>query len=534
MFYAELDRLRLSAFPAPISHPFHVVPMKKKSRQLETYRKKRRFEQTPEPAGEVRPAGKHPRFVVQMHAATRLHYDFRLEADGVLKSWAIPKGPSLNPKDKRLAVHVEDHPLDYIDFEGVIPKGNYGAGEVIVWDQGFFEPVGNSVSEGIERGHVTVILQGEKLQGEFALVRLKSDDDKRNWLLIKADDDFASSSPIKDQASVLSHRTLAMLRKDKAPKRWVSRRKTKVSLPASFSPMLARSHNEAFNDPEWVFEPKWDGYRAVAILQLDRVRLFSRTAKSLNERFPHIVRALGELNLVGILDGEIVAVDEHGVAKFQLLQNSAGANPETILYEVFDAPYLDGENLTDLPLVERKERLRAQVPDSQEIRYCDHVAERGEEFFALAIQKGLEGILAKDRRSRYEPGKRSSSWLKIKARAQQEAVICGYTAGKGSRSRFGSIILGVYQGSRLRYAGHTGTGFSEKVIDDLLKQFKPLIVTECPFTTRPKTNGQTYWLNPDLVCEVVFQEWTVEGIMRQPAFLGLRDDKDPKEAMRES
>jgi bifunctional non-homologous end joining protein LigD len=507
--------------------------MKKSSSQLQAYRQKRRFEQTPEPKGEVKVSGEHPRFVVQMHAATRLHYDFRLEADGVLKSWAIPKGPTLNPKDKRLAVHVEDHPLDYIDFEGVIPKGNYGAGEVIVWDRGFFEPVGKSVAAGIERGHVTVILQGEKLRGEFALVRLKSDEDKRNWLLIKADDAYASATPITDQRSVISHRTLAMLRKEKSPKRWLSRRKSKITIPNSFSPMLARAADTPFDNPDWVFEPKWDGYRVIAMLRPNTVQLVSRSAKPLNDRFPSIVQALGRLDLVGILDGEVVAVDEEGIPRFQLLQNSAATDPDSILYQVFDAPYLDGENLTDLPLLERKERLKARLTDDPNIRFSDHVVERGKDFFALAAQRGLEGIVAKESGSRYEPGQRSGAWLKIKARAQQEAVICGYTIGKGSRSRLGSIILGVYEADKLRYAGHTGTGFSEKMIDELLLRFKRLIIPECPFAVRPKTNGQTFWLKPKLVCEVAFHEWTTDGIMRQPAFLGLRDDKDPREAVRE-
>ncbi len=512
--------------------------MKKSIRQLQAYREKRKFAKTPEPEGKIQPAGKHPRFVVQMHAATRLHYDFRLEADGVLKSWAVPKGPSPNPKDKRLAVQVEDHPLDYIDFEGIIPEGNYGAGQVIVWDRGFFEPVGDPVSAGIEKGHVTVILQGEKLQGEFALVRLKNDADKRNWLLIKANDEFASAEPLTDHRSVLSRRTLAMIKKEKSPKRWISRRKKNTEkntvIPAEFSPMLPQSSSAPFDDPDWIFEPKWDGYRAIAILQPNGFKLVSRNAKSLQDRFPEIVNALRESGLTGLLDGEIVAVDTQGIPRFQLLQNSAATPAESIIYEVFDAPYLDGENLTGFPLLERKERLRKLLPAGANVRYSDHVVGRGRDFFAVATRRGLEGMIAKKGASLYEPGKRTSNWLKIKARAQQEAIICGYTEGKGSRSRFGSIILGVYDDrERLRYAGHTGTGFTEKTIDDLLGRFKLLISAQCPFATRPKTNGKTFWLEPKLICEVAFQEWTGEGIMRQPAYLGLRDDKNPAEVRRE-
>ncbi len=508
--------------------------MKKSIQQLQAYRKKRQFAKTPEPKGKIQAAGKHPRFVVQMHAATRLHYDFRLEADGVLKSWAVPKGPSLNPKDKRLAVQVEDHPLDYIDFEGVIPEGNYGAGEVIVWDRGFFEPVGDPVSAGIDHGHVTVILQGEKLRGEFALVRLKDDADKRNWLLIKANDDFASSKPLTDQRSVLSGRTLAMIKKEKSPKRWISRRKKNAIVPAEFSPMLPQSAADPFDDPGWVFEPKWDGYRAIAILQGNGVKLVSRNAKSLRDRFPEIVYALRESGLTGVLDGEIVAVDAQGIPRFQLLQNSAATPAESIIYQVFDAPYLENENLTGSPLLERKERLRKLLRAGPNIRYSDHVVGRGRDFFAVATQRGLEGVIAKKGNSLYEPGKRTSNWLKIKARAQQEAIICGYTEGKGSRGRFGSIILGVYDDRQeLRYAGHTGTGFTERSITDLLSNFQPLITARCPFATRPKTNGKTFWLEPKLICEVVFQEWTDEGLMRQPAYLGLRDDKNPAEVRRE-
>jgi bifunctional non-homologous end joining protein LigD len=512
-------------------------------RSLAEYQRKRDFSKTPEPKGAPDPRGGN-RFVVQKHWATRLHYDFRLEMEGVLVSWAIPKGPTLNPAERRLAAHVEDHPVDYYDFEGTIPKGEYGGGTVMVWDWGTFELEESTPAESLKRGEVKFRLNGVRLKGRYALVRTRSEKD---WLLIKKKDEAADPDfdIEKFDTSVKTGRTKEEIEQGKDAV-WSSRREEgagglinlanaeKGSMPKNLDPMKAQLVEKPFDDDRWLFEVKWDGIRLVSFIDDGKVRLQTRSGRMVDDEYPELLAISRMVNArQAILDGEIVALDEEGRPSFQLLQNR-GREQHPMQYMVFDVVYFDGQRLFKVPLEDRKRLLRDIVRDSGVLKYSDHVLGQGKAFFKAAQQKQLEGIVAKLRDSAYQPGVRSSAWLKIKAILQQEVVIGGFTEPRASRKYFGALIVGVYEDGKFVYTGHVGGGFDEKTLADLSKLMKPLIVKTSPFSgPPPHTNEKPTWVKPVLVAEVKFSEWTRDGVMRQPVFLGLRDDVDSREVRRE-
>lgn len=523
--------------------------------KLEEYEEKRDFEKTPEPPPESVNDQEKPRplaFVVQKHLASHLHYDLRLEVEGVLKSWAVPKGPSLNPEEKHLAVMVEDHPFDYRNFEGVIPEGNYGAGPVMIWDEGTFLVPGappkeleGRVKSGIEKGRLTFVLNGKKLKGEFALVKIKRGNGN-NWLLIKKQDQYAGKEDVRTQdRSAVTGRSMEEIaggeRKSGGQNGNVAFDLERVDLsgarksemPKDLRPMLAYLVTEPFDRPGWLFEIKWDGYRTIAEVQNKTVRLYSRNRKLLNEQFPPVAASLSELPYDAVFDGEVVVIDETGRADFQLLQNYGRTREGHLVFYVFDLLYFNGYDLKDLPLKRRKEILRQVLPDIPYIRISDHVEEQGLPLFKAVAEQGVEGIVAKSGSSTYQPGIRSRNWIKVKASNQQEAVICGFTEPKGGRKGFGALVLGVYEDGDLNYIGHTGTGFSEASILDILSKLEPIEIAKSPFKEPPKTNMPVRWVEPKLVCEIRFTEWTQTGQMRHPVFLGLREDLQAENVRRE-
>jgi bifunctional non-homologous end joining protein LigD len=517
---------------------------------LTEYRKKRRFDRTPEPRGKRAGTGRALRFVVQKHAATRLHYDFRLELDGVLKSWAVPKGPSLNPADRRLAVQVEDHPLDYRTFEGTIPAGNYGAGEVIVWDEGTYRAAGRDggdagereLRRGLEAGRLDVALSGRKLNGEFTLVRTsrKGEEDGKNWLLIKRRDEWTSDEDVTaDGRSVLSGRSLngangAPSQKGKRTRSKPTKTSATGPMPANVRPMLATLVDEPFDRAGWLFEIKWDGYRAVAEVTRRGVKLYSRNHTSFNTAFAPVVESLKRLGREAVLDGEVVVLDHAGRSRFQLLQNYRRTGEGRLVYCVFDLLYLDGRDLRGDPLRVRRQLLSSVLTGLPNVTVSEAVPARGIDFFRAAAEHGLEGIIAKDGESPYREGRRGTAWLKVKTHDRQEAVIGGFTEPRRSRRHLGAVVLGVYDGPDLVYIGHTGGGSDERQLADLRERLDPLVRKACPFKTRPKVNAPVRWVEPRLVCEVRFQEWTADGRMRQPILLGLREDKPARSVRRET
>jgi bifunctional non-homologous end joining protein LigD len=470
-----------------------------RARQLGEYRRKRDPARTPEPFSGGR-RGKAPIFVVQRHDATRLHYDFRLERDGALASWAVPKGVPLEPGTQHLAVHVEDHPLDYAGFEGTIPKGNYGAGTVEIWDRGTYELV-----EEKRDGGLTVHLHGERLEGLWTLVPAKLSGDPKNWLLVKK----------KEQAGAAA-----------------------VPARPAYRPMLATLGGDVPAGAGWLFEVKWDGYRAIATMRGGEVDLRSRNGNSLNDRFPTVVSALVRALRTPdcVLDGEVVAIGPDGRATFSAMQQ--GKQGTTYVYVAFDALEVEGEPLVGLPLTERRERL-AQLVDKRRggVQLSD-AFEDGNALYEAAKEQRFEGIIAKRGDSVYEPGRRSRNWLKIKTHGRQEFVIAGYTKGQGRRTgRFGSLVLAVSEGGGLRYAGNVGTGFDDAEIEKLLALLRPLERATTPFDEAPKMpkvrKGDVVWVEPELVCEVEFVEWTHDGRLRAPSYQGLREDKRAEEVRRE-
>jgi len=521
---------------------------------LKEYTAKRKFEKTPEPQPDTPPEEHRLVFVVHKHAARALHYDLRLELDGVLKSWAVPKGPSLDPNVKRLAVMVEDHPLAYRDFEGIIPEGNYGAGSVIIWDRGFYRhPAARDEREnelllqaGLKKGDLKFVLEGEKLRGEFALVKIRTDE--KSWLLLKKKDRGEAHADILLQnRSVVSGRTLEEMIAGGGSKSFTQRKLQQIRrheaqeseaelpvspLPHNVRPMLATLAQEPFDHPDWLFEVKWDGYRAVAEIRGGDVSLYSRNLLPLNEKFPPIVESLRKFPFDAVLDGEIVVVDDQGQPDFELLQNYRTSGSGHLLYYVFDLLHFQGHDLTGLPLIRRKEFLKKILPQAPKIRFSDHVRGDGVLFFRVARDKGLEGIIAKHGESVYRIGTRSRQWLKLKTRLTQEGVITGFTAPRGGRRHFGTLVLGVYDGDELICIGHAGGGFKAKELAEIRARLDPLIQEECPFKARPETRAT--WVRPELVCEVVFHGWTADGVMRQPSFLRLREDKAPREVVREA
>ena len=516
---------------------------------LKEYASKRQFGKTPEPEPTVLHEGRRLVFVVHKHAARALHYDLRLELEGVLKSWAVPKGPSLDPSVKRLAMMVEDHPLDYRDFEGVIPEGNYGAGSVIIWDRGFYRhPSATNedeneklLSEGLRKGDLKFVLEGEKLHGEFALV--KTGKDGKSWLLLKKKDRHAANGDIlKENRSVVSHKTLEEMLETGAGKSFRQRKISQIRLheakeseelkdapekpmPHNIKPMLATQVREPFDHPDWLFEVKWDGYRAVAEIRDGNVALYSRNLIPLNEKFFPVLDSLRKLRFEAVLDGEIVVVDDRGHPDFQMLQDYPKSGSGHLLYYVFDLLHFQGHDLTNLPLLRRKELLKKILPSLPKIRFSDHVVKDGVLFFTVVKDKGLEGIIAKHARSVYQMGRRSRQWLKVKTRLTQEGVIAGFTEPRGGRRHFGSLVLGAFQGDELIYIGHSGGGFGAKDLREIRERLDPLIRKECPFRLPPKTTTPATWVKPELVCEIALSGWTGDGIMRHPVFLRLREDK---------
>jgi len=602
---------------------------------LEEYKRKRRFAETPEPPPKLEKKSRH-RFVVQKHRATRLHYDFRLEMEGVLKSWAVPKGPSLDPADKRLAMQVEDHPVSYFDFEGIIPEGNYGAGTVMVWDVGTWEPLSPQpvkgkfvpgtdaeASEMLKNGDFKIRLHGKKLKGDFALIHMRSrrpGSKGTEWLLIKKQDDavIKGYDIEKYDKSALTGRTMREIAGDQGSAEWESNRKTsrgkvkapwladtlakldkkktteksfssrsaqttehsvkknkkskavaeasasngknssvasvssvvkelkgaaKRPMPTAIHPMLAISIEKPFDNPEYLFEIKWDGYRAVSFIKNSRVRLVSRNQNDLTGQYPELHQLPKFVKAItAILDGEVVALDEQGRASFSLMQQRTGIREHgrrvdargdiPVLYYVFDLIYVDGYDLRRVSLEERKQVLAEILTSTGPVRYSDHF-DQGTKLFEAAKQQGIEGIVAKRRGSCYEE-RRSREWLKIKITQTLDCVIGGYTDPEGSRQYFGSIVLGLYdKKGNLIHVGQAGTGFSQSTLKQIFSLLKDRETNRNPFHGNVDAR-KVHWIKPELVAEIKFTEWTHEtadgGLkLRAPVFMGLREDKDPKE-----
>jgi len=593
---------------------------------LEEYKRKRDFRNTPEPGAKLGKNGGR-RFVVQKHRASHLHFDFRLEMEGVLKSWAVPKGPSLDPADKRLAMQVEDHPVSYFDFEGIIPPGNYGAGTVQVWDLGTWEPLlpegspqrlserelEKHASEMLAKGDFKFRLKGKKLKGDFVLARMRSrrpGSKGTEWLLIKKRDEhvkegFDANSPSLDR-SALSRRSLEQIAADEGSAEWESNRpaspgkrswlsdaivkadkkgarkqavkaaaaaKAAVSkrvkkktaakskeqqaavakyelaelkgsqehaMPRVVHPMLATLVDEPFNDDDWLFEVKWDGYRALAFVDDGELRLVSRNQNELTVEFPELGELPSHLKAQhAILDGEICALDDQGRPSFSLMQQrdmlGRGKNNSAIVYYAFDLLYLEGFSLFRVDCQLRKELLRRVLAQDEVFRYSEHFLSRGEDLFRAARDKGLEGIVAKRRRGCYVQ-KRSREWLKVKITRQQECVIGGYTDPRGSREHFGSIVLGLYnEKGRLVPVGQAGSGFTQRSHAELWTRLQKLRTDVSPFHAKPESSRRIHYVHPELVAAIKFTEWTHEGgggaglKMRAPVFQGLRQDKKPEE-----
>ena len=527
------------------------------SASLKEYARKRDFKKTAEPNGKAGPVEKGHRFVIQKHDASRLHYDFRLEIDGTLKSWAVPKGVPYKKGEKRLAVHVEDHPISYIDFEGTIPAGQYGGGTVMVWDRGTFEPLSKSPAKELAGGKLHVLLHGTKLEGEWYLVRLRDGD---QWLLIKGGEDMKPVSKKLDDTSAASGRSLAELAKgdrvwqskEATPEKAVSKKKaaprTSLALPKFVEPMKAKL---ALSAPKggYLYEIKFDGFRALGLKGGSETRLLSRNEKDLGGKFPEVMEAIAKLD-VGevILDGEIVALDEKGRSSFQLLQAyELGQERPPLFFYAFDVLELEGRKLTALPLTERKDKLEALLrKETGIIRYSASLGEDAKALLVQARELNLEGLIGKRKDSGYETGRRSGAWIKLKLHQEQEFVIGGYTDPDGARTHFGSLLVGIYEKKKLVFAGKVGTGFNAALLRKLHGEFKKIAVDSCPFSNLPeKRNGRwgqgvtpaemkrCHWVRLVMVCQVKFSEWTRDDRLRQPVFLGIREDKDANEVVRE-
>jgi bifunctional non-homologous end joining protein LigD len=520
---------------------------------LKEYSRKRSFKKTPEPEPRVQstPSGNY--FCVQRHDATRLHYDFRLEVDGTLKSWAVPKGPSLEPLAKHLAMHVEDHPLDYGGFEGNIPKGEYGGGSVMLWDRGSYELLGDAPALAqIERGDFKFRLHGEKLRGEFALVLMRGRGKGNEWLLIKKKD--AEAKPgwnIEDYArSVLTGRTQQEIAEGLPARESATPSLQSHPMPAgavespmphSVSPMLATIATSPPSGNAWLYEVKWDGVRALCFVDLDQpdsqLRIFSRTQKRCEQQYPELSVLPRQVKASqAILDGEIAVLDDQGRSSFSLIQpriSVADANAIAHLSRstpvhlfLFDLLYLDGYDLRGATLDERKRLLAEIVRPSERIHVSDTFTVDGKAMLEAARANGLEGIVAKARSSKYE-GRRSRDWLKVKINTTDEFVIGGFTHGE--RDYFSSLVLGRYDGEKLVHAGQVGTGFNDKTLKEIFSKLEPLITKKSPFTGKVKALRDVTWVKPELVAEIKYLEITPDGLLRAPVFLALRTDKDPKE-----
>jgi bifunctional non-homologous end joining protein LigD len=470
------------------------------AQKLSEYRRKRDPKKTPEPFGAKGGSQKEPIFVVQRHDARRLHYDFRLERDGALASWAVPKGVPLEPGQQALAVHVEDHPLDYATFEGEIPKGEYGAGTVEIWDNGTYELV-----EEKKNGGLTVRLHGTRLEGTWALVPAHLNGDEKNWLIVRKRED---AQPAPRQTT-------------------------------RYAPMLATLADEVPRGAGWVFEVKWDGYRAIAAVSQSETTLTSRNGNDLTVRFEHVAKEIAKAVKTPdcVLDGEVCALDDDGRSSFSAMQQGKAGTP--IVYYVFDLLQLEGEPLVDLPFVERRKRLERLLDKRNRAARLSETFDDGNALLQAATEQRLEGIMAKRLDSKYAVGRRTRDWLKIKTHGEQEFVIAGFTKGTGRRaSSFGSLVLGYYQGGELVYAGNVGTGFSSREIDKLLDKLRPLKRATSPFREVPRMpkvrKSDVIWVEPKLVCEVEFAEWTHDGRLRAPSYKGLREDKAAEDVRRET
>ncbi|MES2210834.1 MAG: DNA polymerase ligase N-terminal domain-containing protein [Chloroflexota bacterium] len=563
---------------------------------LEEYRRKRDFRRTPEPAGDPAAAATSStgRFVVQRHRATRLHYDFRLEINGVLVSWAVPKGPTLDPAVRRMAVHVEDHPIEYLDFEGVIPKAQYGAGDVIVWDWGTWEaePETPDGARGVTDGEVKFRLDGQKLHGRFTIVRTSGRDAARafegdeaeQWLLIHKKDEFAVAGWDAEEhpQSVKTGRTNDEV-KESRDALWISEAPAaaaqidlgaaiETAMPGFIEPMAATLADRAFRDEDWLFEVKWDGYRLQAHVRDGKVRTFTRNGKDGDTYFP---RMLAPANWIAageaIVDGEVVAIGKDGLPAFSLLQERIGvkgsdgrAAPD-LVYQAFDLLYLDGRSLLQVPLEDRKRLLRSVIRENARVRYASHVETEGVAFLEACAAQGLEGAIAKHRRSRYESGHRSRAWLKLKIRPEQELVVGGWTPGEGSAKDLGALVVGYYETPeppaaeppaaeppaaeppaaepRLRFAGKIGSGISAKARKDLLARLSDLEVDAPPFDPPPPKDykgrwggdlARVHWVRPELVIRAELGGWSRDGIVRQGSYKAIEMGRDPLEVTRES
>ncbi|HZW12957.1 MAG TPA: DNA ligase D [Noviherbaspirillum sp.] len=518
------------------------------SGKLSTYHAKRNFRITPEPAGAVAASTDRLRFVVQKHDARRLHYDFRLEFDGTLKSWAVPKGPSLDPSEKRLAVHVEDHPLDYIDFEGDIPEHQYGAGHVDVWDTGYWEPLGDPLA-GYKAGKMKFRLHGEKLHGGWTLLRtrLQARGNKEQWLLIKEKDDGARPIAEFDVTAGVPDRTGTNTdtgRPGSEGSPSALPHAIRKPLPETLKPQLATLVDAIPQSGDWTYEIKYDGYRLLARIDDGDVALFTRDGKDWTPKLPQQAKALAALRVKSAwLDGEIVVLDKHGVPSFQLLQNAFDQHGTAqIIYFVFDILYLDGYDLRATPLSQRRRllqqlmtQLMQQKADDDVLRLSMPLEQAPQKLLAGACRMSMEGIIGKRSDSLYT-GERSNDWIKLKCRARQEFVIAGYTEPQGTRKFFGALLLGVFDDdSNLRYAGKVGTGFDQNSLHAIYKQLKPLEQEKPPFPQTPAgiPRAHVHWVKPSLVAEVSFAEWTQDGLVRQAVFDGIRADKPAREIQRE-
>ena len=558
--------------------------------KLEEYRRKRKFDRTPEPYGEPEQPSHPPRvdeaepkakrkrlpnpklailetpvsesdaqantFVVQKHSATRLHYDFRLAIDGVLVSWAVPKGPSLNSNDKRLAVQTEDHPLAYGGFEGKIPEGSYGAGTVMVWDRGTYvveNPPGASLNaaQQLKKGEIKFRLNGEKLRGSFVLVKLKQSQKGNEWLMIKHKD--AAEDPNwnvdNHDGSVLTGRAIEEIKQELPPKRSRSplrpeevQEARQAAMPDRIEPMLANIGDHPFSDPNWLFEIKWDGVRAMAHIENAKLTLRARHGADITARYPELASLPAALSpQQAILDGEIAALDERGHSDFGRLQERmhVRAPSESLIsrvpavYFAFDLLHCDGYDLRRSPLIERKQLLQRLLHTSERFRFSDHQLEKGKELFELARENGLEGIVAKRIDSIYV-SERSLSWLKLKVTQTLDAVIGGWTAARTGALPLGSLLLGLYEGKRLRFIGHVGSGFDAKKMKQLSGKLKEIETSSSPFAAVPETNEKPFWVIPKLVARVKYGAWTQEGALRHPVFVGLREDAKPEDCQWES
>jgi len=563
---------------------------------LEKYVQKRDFKKTGEPKAGKSKDNNHLIFVVQKHDATRLHYDFRLEMDGVLKSWAVPKGPMLDPKVKHLAMMVEDHPFDYLNFEGIIPKGEYGGGTVIVWDEGTYEPIepikGKKAQEKyllkqLASGQLKIKLHGEKLNGEFAMVKTQGMGENA-WLMIKHNDEFATSKDItKQDKSVLTGKTIETMEKTservwrhgheetvekpeksdkkkalkdpgkkleesvdtvKSPKidiKAILSKAPKSAAPVKIKPMKATLVDEPFDDPNWLYEVKWDGYRAIATIDKKGAELISRNNLPFDKYYP-INEALKGWQINAVLDGELLVLDDKGISDFGAMQNWRSEADGNLVYYLFDILWYQGKNLMGLPLRDRQAILQSVMPTNNDhIRQSKVFEASGVDFFHAAERMGLEGIIAKKADSTYTSDLRSREWLKIKVQRRQEVVIAGFTRNEGTDKPFSALVLGVYKNDELQFVGKVGTGFSDKLQKEMMAAFKPLVTDKSPFDHeidvdkpsrfRPKRLGaKPTWLKPELVCEVQFAELTSDGVFRQASFKGMRTDKKAKDVILET